>query len=75
MVCPCCGKDALDNEMRTKLKQLCEINGINGELANPGGRQLRFSTTGEEWCQIMDYCVHCDYTTVENFINQRKEKQ
>ena len=45
--CPCCGKDALDNEIRTKLKQLCEINGINGELVNPGGRQLRFSTTGK----------------------------
>ena len=59
-------------EYQLKSKQLCKENKINGELCNPGGRQLRFELTGDKWLQISDHCNYCDFIEIERFLNKNK---
>lgn len=72
MICPDCKNDCNSLEIQSKSKQLCKENGINGELCNPGGRQLRFKSTGDKWLQISDHCYYCDLKEIEKFIKENK---
>lgn len=64
--CPCCHKLESEFDMKSFRKE-CASMGLNGELVNPGGRQLRFSKTGDIWCQISDYCRWCDSEKIRKF--------
>jgi hypothetical protein len=68
MICPTCNKDTLSEEPREIAREICKENGINGELCNPGGRQLRFSKKQNQWLQISDHCGWCDLEDIKNFF-------
>lgn len=64
-ICPVCGENALEDQ--TEIFRVCKEHGLNGNLCNPGGRQLRF-TTKEGWLQISDMCNHCDAEKIKKFL-------
>ena len=72
MKCPYCNKDM--NKDRTEIQKLCKKYGLNGELVNPGGRQLRFSKKGEEWLYLTDMCNNCDEIKIKKFLGVHGEK-
>ena len=71
-ICPVCGGDQIKDI--TPIKKKMKEAGLNGNLCNPGGRQLRFKSIGEEWLQISDMCNECDAKEILDFIKKKDEK-
>ena len=67
-VCPVCGKDP--NEVVPGIRDLCMEAGMDGEVCNPGGRALHFSSKGENWLQLSDQCTWCDAEKIREFLQQ-----
>lgn len=65
-ICSICGNDS--GKKPEGLQELIRAAVLTGEMMNPGGRTLKFKATGEKHLQLADYCSHCDYQKIKQFI-------
>jgi hypothetical protein len=65
-ICSICSNNM--NKKPEGLQELLKEAVLTGEMMNPGGRALKFKATGEKHLQLADYCSHCDYQKIRQFI-------
>ena len=67
MKCPICNRDRDDKIPLQKAKKIMNKIGLEQELCNPGGRQIRLKGY-RSTLQLSDQCNWCDYDKIINYI-------
>lgn len=67
--CPDCGGDRLADI--SDVKTMMYDYGFTGEMADPGGRVLKF---GNKSLRVSDMCNSCDARKIEEFLESRADE-